>query len=67
LEFGFLYKKRCWDFGVRYAENNRPVLTNDGEASSIYDRYIYFTIVLKPFMTSTNEFGDSNIAMKLNQ
>jgi LPS-assembly protein len=66
LEFGFLYKKRCWDFGVRYAENNRPVLTNDGQ-SSIYDRYIYFTIVLKPFMTSTNDFGESNIAMRLNE
>ncbi|MBA3025161.1 MAG: LPS-assembly protein LptD [Sulfurimonas sp.] len=66
LEFGFLYKKRCWDFGVRYAENNRPVLTNDGQ-SSIYDRYVYFTIVLKPFMTSTKDFGESNIAMRLNE
>ncbi|MDD2790785.1 MAG: LPS assembly protein LptD [Sulfurimonas sp.] len=66
LEFGFLYKKRCWDFGIRYAENNRPVLTNDGE-SSIYDRYIYFTIILKPFMTSTKEGGESNFAMRLNE
>jgi len=66
LEFGFLYKKRCWDFGVRYAENNRPVLTNDGE-SSIYDRYIYFTVLLKPFMTSTKDFGESNLAVRLNE
>ena len=52
-EVGFLYEKRCWNFGLRYAENNRPILTNDNQASSVYDRYIYFTIVLKPFMKPT--------------
>ena len=67
LEFGFLYKKRCWDFGIRYAENNRPILTDTGIASSIYDRYIFFTIVLKPFMTSTQANGDSNFAFRLNE
>ena len=51
---GFLYKKRCWDFGLRYVENNRPVLTNNGDAyNSIYDRYIYFTILLKPIMKAS--------------
>jgi LPS-assembly protein len=45
LEVGFLYQKRCWDFGLRYVENNRPIGYN-----SIYDRYVYFTILLKPFM-----------------
>lgn len=55
MEIGFLYQKRCWDFGIRYAENNRPILTTLGEAKSIYDKYIYFTMVLKPFMqTNTN-------------
>ena len=47
LEAGFLYSKRCWDFGLRYVENNRPVLTNDTYAS-MHDRYIYVTFALKP-------------------
>jgi len=49
MEVGFMYKKRCWDFGIRYSENNRPILTTSGE-SSVYDKYVYFTIVLKPLM-----------------
>ena len=59
-EIGFLYKKRCWDFGIRYVENNRPVLTNSGDAyNSIYDRYIYFTILLKPIMKSSSEMNSA--------
>mgnify|MGYP002629194103 CR=1 FL=1 len=54
VEIGFLYKRRCWEFGVTYAENNRPILTAAGEAQSVYDRYLYFTIVLKPFMQSSS-------------
>ncbi|EDZ61777.1 organic solvent tolerance protein [Sulfurimonas gotlandica GD1] len=50
-EIGFLYQKRCWNFGLKYLENNRPVLTDTG-STSIYDRYIYFTVVLKPMMSS---------------
>ncbi|MBA1432302.1 MAG: LPS-assembly protein LptD [Epsilonproteobacteria bacterium] len=50
MSIGFMYKKRCWDFGIKYSENNRPVLTTNGGASSIYDKYIYVTIVLKPLM-----------------
>ncbi len=61
-EIGFMYKKRCWDFGLRYLENNRPVLTQNNE-SSIYDRYIYFSIVLKPLMTAGG--GTSNFAVRL--
>ncbi len=52
-EVGFLYEKRCWNFGLRYAENNRPILTNTNEAASVFDRYVYFTIVLKPLMKPT--------------
>ena len=52
-EIGFLYEKRCWNFGLRYAENNRPILTNNNEASSVFDRYVYFTLVLKPLMKPT--------------
>jgi len=50
LSIGFMYTKRCWDFGLRYSENNRPVLTNEGTSSSVYDKYIYMTVILKPFM-----------------
>ena len=63
-EIGFLYKKRCWDFGIRYVENNRPVLTNTGTYNSIFDRYIYFTILLKPIMQS-NVSTDSAFSYKL--
>ncbi len=49
MSIGFMYKKRCWDFGIKYSENNRPVLTQSGK-SSIYDKFIYVTIVLKPLM-----------------
>jgi len=49
ISFGFLYQKRCWEFGIKYSENNRPILTQSGE-SSVYDKYIYITITLKPLM-----------------
>lgn len=61
-EIGFMYKKRCWDFGLRYLENVRPVL-RAGQQSSIYDRYMYITIVLKPLMV--NNGGNSDFAMRL--
>jgi len=53
-QIGFMYKQRCWDFGIKYIENNRPILTQDGLESSIYDKYIYVTIVLKPIMRPHN-------------
>lgn len=52
FEVGFLYQKRCWDFGLAYLENNRPILSRDGSSDSVYDRYIYITIRLKPMMRS---------------
>jgi LPS-assembly protein len=57
FEAGFLYSRRCWDFGVRYVENNRPILTNS-DAASIFDKYIYFTIALKPI-------GGTDVSYKL--
>lgn len=51
-EIGFLYSKRCWDFGIRYVENNRPILNTSGITDNVYDRYIFFTIALKPIMSS---------------
>lgn len=58
-EVGFLYKKRCWDFGLKYVENNRPTLTKDSESLSIFERYVYFTIALKPLMQSSISSGSS--------
>ena len=60
---GFLYKKRCWDFGIKYAENRRPILTQGGEASYIYDRFVYITVVLKPLMQESK--NSSFITYKL--
>lgn len=56
-EIGFMYKKRCWDFGLRYVENVRPVLRT-GDTSSIYDRYLYISVVLKPLMGSGSRASD---------
>lgn len=55
FEVGFLYQKRCWDFGLRYVENNRPILSLSGISDSLYDRYIYVTIRLKPIMAPGSE------------
>ncbi len=63
LEVGFLYQKRCWDFGLTYLENNRPILNNSGDSDSIYDRYIYVTIRLKPIMK--NDGGLSGFMFRL--
>lgn len=60
-EIGFMYKKRCWDFGIRYSENRRPILSNNA-TSFIDERFIYFTILLKPLMQAN---GSSNIAIQL--
>jgi len=64
MSLGFIYTKRCWDFGISYTENNRPVLTTVGSAnSSVYDRYIFLTIVLKPLMKENT--GKSFLSYKL--
>ncbi|MCD6432778.1 MAG: LPS-assembly protein LptD, partial [Sulfurimonas sp.] len=60
-EIGFLYKKRCWEFGLRLLENIRPILTQSGD-SSVNDRYLYFTIILKPLMSPESS---SNFAARL--
>ncbi|MEK6658822.1 MAG: LPS-assembly protein LptD, partial [Campylobacterota bacterium] len=57
FEIGFLYQKKCWDFGLTYLENNRPILNQYGESDSIYDRYIYITIRLKPIMTPDSKLS----------
>jgi LPS-assembly protein len=61
-EIGFMYKKRCWDFGLRYVENTRPILTTT-QSDSVYDRYLYISIALKPLMRSSG--SSSDFALKL--
>ena len=58
-EIGFLYTKRCWDFGFRYVENSRPILARSGTTSRISERYVYFNISFKPFMATGN--ADSSL------
>jgi len=57
FEIGFLYQKKCWDFGLTYLENNRPILNQYGASDSIYDRYIYITIRLKPIMAPDSKLS----------
>jgi len=59
-EVGFLYSKRCWDFGLRYVENNRPVLLQGGKTDSVYDKYVYFTIIMKPLGGSEVNYRTSD-------
>ena len=64
MSLGFVYTKRCWEFGIQYTENNRPVLTTVAAAnSSVYDRYIYLSVVLKPLMKANT--GSSFLSYKL--
>lgn len=55
ISVGFMYQKRCWDFGLRYSENRRPILTSSGEADFISDRFIYVTVILKPLMQANGD------------
>ncbi len=59
MEAGLFYAKRCWEFGVRYVENNRPILTSN-ESASVYDKYLYFTIALQPMGGSEVGYKISN-------
>ena len=42
---------------MSYIENNRPTLDSNGDASSQYERFIYFTVALKPVMQSGRDAG----------
>ena len=64
-EVGFMYTKRCWDFGLRYVENTRPILTTT-QSSSVDDRYLYISIALKPLMRSTGGSSDFSIRLPEN-
>ena len=58
-EIGFLYTQRCLDFGIRYVQNRRPILTNITGNDSVDDSYIFITLILKPI-------GGSEFNYKLN-
>ena len=47
-EVGFLYSQRCLDFGLKFVQNRRPILTNVIGNDSVDDSYIFITIILKP-------------------
>lgn len=47
-EIGFMYSRRCLDFGLRLVQNRRPILTNANVNDSVDDTYIFITIILKP-------------------
>lgn len=47
-EIGFLYTQRCFDFGLRFVQNRRPILTNTNGNDSVDDSYIFITLILKP-------------------
>ena len=59
-EIGFSYKKRCWEFGMRYVENNRPILT-DNAAGSVFDKYVYITVKLQPLGGTEVNYKLSNV------
>lgn len=57
-KIGFMYRKRCWDFGLSFVENTRPILTRDALTSSVHDRFLMISIVLKPLMKSGEATSD---------
>lgn len=63
-EFGFLYSKRCWNFGLRYLENLRPILADDGSANSIDEHYLFVTIELKPIGGSEFNYKINNTVQR---
>ncbi|SFV74481.1 Outer membrane protein Imp, required for envelope biogenesis / Organic solvent tolerance protein precursor [hydrothermal vent metagenome] len=63
MEIGFLYEKRCLNFGLSYVENNRPKATKNMD-ESVYDKYIYINIILKPIMPPHSQ--SSALGVKLN-
>lgn len=56
---GVLYSERCFDLGIKYVQNRRPISTSASPTDSINESYLFFTIVLKPI-------GGSDFNYKLN-
>lgn len=45
---GFAFNKRCWGIDLKYVENIRPTLDNNGDAAGIKDQVIYLVLNLRP-------------------
>ena len=59
-EIGIMYSQRCLDLGLRFVQNNRPVLTNTNAGSSVNDSYIFLTLILKPIGGSEFNYKITN-------
>ncbi|MDP1785052.1 MAG: LPS assembly protein LptD [Sulfuricurvum sp.] len=59
-EIGFMYSQRCLDFGLRFVQNNRPVLTNANASDSVNDSYVFITLILKPIGGSAFNYKITN-------
>ncbi|HEX5711065.1 MAG TPA: LPS assembly protein LptD [Sulfuricurvum sp.] len=59
-EVGFLYTQRCWDFGLKFVRNLRPILTNTNGDDSIADSYLFITFILKPLGGSAFNYKLTN-------
>ncbi|HIC44986.1 MAG TPA: LPS-assembly protein LptD [Sulfurimonas sp.] len=45
---GFRFNKRCWGIDLKYVENIRPTLGQDGGAANINDKVLYIVLNLRP-------------------
>ncbi|MDD5051891.1 MAG: LPS assembly protein LptD [Sulfuricurvum sp.] len=59
-EVGVLYSQRCLDFGVKFVQNIRPIVTNISANDSVSDSYIFLTIILKPIGGSVFNYKMTN-------
>jgi len=62
LEIGFMYQKRCWDFGLSFVENVRPLSVNNFIQKGP-ERFLMLSVVLKPLMKSGT--ASSDFALRL--
>lgn len=59
-EVGMMYTQRCLDFGIRYVQNIRPILTNISNSNAVNDSYIFITLILKPIGGSEFNYKITN-------
>lgn len=59
-EIGFMYSQRCLDFGLRFVQNIRPVLTNVTNDNAVNDSYVFITLILKPIGGSAFNYKITN-------
>lgn len=59
-ELGFMYSQRCLDFGLKYVQNRRPIVTNTNVNGSVNDSYIFITIILKPIGGTAFNYKTTN-------